>query len=282
MAQYLASDVHLRADHPERDRRFRAWLGRLTPADDLIIVGDLCDFWMGARSSESQLAAYPSLADLAEFRRRGGSLAIMAGNHDEWLCPFYERVLGARIISEPHDMTVHGLRIRLVHGHRLGARRMWKAAMESRAFFRAFGRIPGPVAGLLDRALARKNERGLLEDEERHLKVYRSYASSCRDVADLVVIGHVHRPVNESGSDPRLIVLGGWQHRSSYLAIDQRGAHFHIIPDPSPVVRGSHRGQAPADGAVDALEYSAESQTSEDSPWDRASEQRRSDDTADR
>ncbi|MGP0069224.1 MAG: UDP-2,3-diacylglucosamine diphosphatase [Isosphaeraceae bacterium] len=229
MAHYFASDVHLRGDHPERDRRFREWLGQLKPDDHLVIVGDLCDFWMGARCSGAELADYPSLADLAAFRRRGGSLAIMAGNHDEWLCPFYERVLGARIIAEPHDMTVQGLRVRLVHGHRLGARRLWKAAMESHAFFRAFGWIPGPIAGRLDQALARKNALRLLDDEERHLRVYRKYAESCRDLADLVVIGHVHRPVDESGTAPRMIVLGGWQHHSSYLTIDERGAIFHVL-----------------------------------------------------
>jgi len=231
VAHYFASDVHLRGDHPERDGRFRAWLGQLTTADDLVIVGDLCDFWMGARLSEDQLAAYPSLADLTEFRRRGGSLAIMPGNHDEWLCRFYEGALGARIIAEPHDMIVHGLRVRLVHGHRLGARRLWKAAMESRAFFRAFGWLPGPIASGLDHVLAWKNERGLLDDEERHLKVYRDYATACRDLADLVVIGHVHRPVDESGATPRMVVLGGWQHRSSYLTIDERGAIFRILSE---------------------------------------------------
>jgi UDP-2,3-diacylglucosamine hydrolase len=229
VAHYFASDVHLRGDRPDRDRRFRAWLGQITTADDLVIVGDLCDFWMGARYSEDQLAAYSSLEMLAEFRRRGGSLAIMTGNHDEWLCRFYERALGARIIAEPHDMTVHGLRVRLVHGHRLGARRLWKAAMESRTFFRAFGWIPGPIAGGLDRVLAWRNVRGLPVDEERHLKVYRAYATACRDVADLVVIGHVHRPVDESGAAPRMIVLGGWHRDSSYLTIDERGARLHVL-----------------------------------------------------
>ena len=155
----------------------------------------------------------------------------MAGNHDRWLCPFYERALGAEIIEEPADRLIHGLRVRMVHGHRLGARRLWKAAMESRAFFRAFGWIPRPIATGLDHVLAWKNERGLLDDEERHLKVYRTYAASCRDVADLVVIGHVHRPVDEVCDGPRLIVLGGWQHRSSYLRIDESGACFHVVPD---------------------------------------------------
>ncbi len=231
MAHYFASDVHLREDHPERDRRFRDWLGQVTPADDLVIVGDLCDFWMGARSSEERLAAYPGLKVLANFRRGGGSLAIMPGNHDEWLCPFYERELGARIITEPHDMTVHGLRLRLVHGHRLGARRRWKAMMESPAFFRAFGRVPGPIARELDRILEWKNQRGLLADEERHLKVYREYAAALQGAADLVVIGHVHRPVDDAETTPRLVVLGGWQRDSSYLVIDEQGARFRVLHD---------------------------------------------------
>jgi UDP-2,3-diacylglucosamine hydrolase len=234
VAHYFASDVHLRDDHPERDRRFRSWLDGLTDADSLVIVGDLCDFWMGARQPDRRLVEHPSLRALAEFRRRGGSLAIMAGNHDQWLCPFYRRALGAEIIEEPADCVFHGLRVRMVHGHRLGARRLWKAGMESRAFFRAFGLVPGPIAMLLDRVLSWKNERGLLEDEGRHLRVYRSYAASCRDLADLVIFGHLHRAVDEAGDGPRLIVLGGWQHRSSYLKIDESGATFHVVADPDP------------------------------------------------
>jgi UDP-2,3-diacylglucosamine hydrolase len=103
--------------------------------------------------------------------------------------------------------------------------------MESHAFFRAFGWLPGPIARPLDRILTWKNERGLLDDEERHLRVYRSYAACCRDAADIVIIGHVHRAVDESGSVPRLIVLGGWQHRSCYLRVDEAGATHFVIPD---------------------------------------------------
>jgi UDP-2,3-diacylglucosamine hydrolase len=155
----------------------------------------------------------------------------MAGNHDEWLCPYYEAKLGARIIAEPFDLTIHGLRLRLVHGHHLGARRAWKSWMESRAFFKAFAAVPGPIARTLDQILAWHNERGLEADEERHLAVYRQYATHCRGSADIVVIGHVHRPVDLPHENPRLVVLGGWQHRSSFLKIDAAGATFHIESD---------------------------------------------------
>lgn len=228
MPHYFASDVHLRHDRPDRDRRFRAWLSTLTRDDSLVIVGDLCDFWMGSRRTHDDPLRSESLQALAEFRRQGGSLEIMAGNHDEWLCPFYQSALGATIIVEPHDMTIHGLRLRIVHGHLLGARRAWKAWMESRAFYEAFSYVPGPVARALDQTLAWRNRRGLDADEERHLKVYRAYAQNLYGTADVVVFGHVHRPVDLALGAVRLIVLGGWQRGRSFLKIDESGATFHV------------------------------------------------------
>jgi UDP-2,3-diacylglucosamine hydrolase len=231
VAHYFASDIHLRFDHPERDGRFAAFVSRLNRDDALWIAGDLCDFSMGARLSAAELLRSISLQALAQFRNGGAGLAIMAGNHDKWLGPFYASELGATIIAEPYDLESFGLRIRIVHGHLLGARRPWKAWMESRAFYRAFGRLPRPIADQLDRALTWRNERDLAADEERHLHVFREYTARCRGSADLVVIGHVHRAVDESSTYPRLIVLGGWQRRSSFLRVDESGAQFQIEDD---------------------------------------------------
>lgn len=235
MAHYFASDVHLRFDQPDRDLRFSNWLSQLRPDDSLLLAGDLCDFWMASRNSPTELLEKNvSLRRLAEFRSQGGELSIMPGNHDAWLCPFYERELGARIVSDPFELTVCGLRLHLVHGHLLGARRKWKAWMESHAFFTGFSRLPNPLARVLDGVLTRNNDRKLDSDEERHLRFYRIYAARLRGQADLVVIGHVHRAVDENATDPRMIVLGGWQARSSYLKVDQQGASFHIQDDRKP------------------------------------------------
>jgi UDP-2,3-diacylglucosamine hydrolase len=235
---YIASDVHLRLDRPERGRRFAGWVQRLDEDASVLILGDLCDFWMGTRCSEAEMMGCDGLRALAEFRARGGSLSIMAGNHDRWLCPFYERALGAAIVNDPLDITAHGIRLHLVHGHLLGARREWKAWMESRRFFTAFVHLPSPVAGMLDLLLEKKNLSELERDERRHLAIYRQYADLKHGQADIVVIGHMHRAVDDSESDPRMIVLGGWQHRSSYLKIDPSGASFHVLSDedaePSP------------------------------------------------
>ena len=240
MTLYLASDVHLRLDRPERGRRFARWVRSLEPDASLLILGDLADFWLGTRCSEAERLGCDGLRVLTDFVRQGGTLSIMAGNHDRWLCPFYERSFGAKIVDEPLDTTVSGIRLHLVHGHRLGARRKWKAWMESRTFFDAFGHLPAPVAGVLDQLLEDKNLKELERDECRHLAVYRQYAATKRGQADIVVIGHVHRAVDDLDSDPRMIVLGGWQHRSSFLRIDPSGATFSVMSDedaePSPAV----------------------------------------------
>ena len=38
-------------------------------------------------------------------------------------------------------------------------------------------------------------------------------------------------PWTTSASTPRMIVLGGWQERSSYLTINSTGATFHVVAD---------------------------------------------------
>ena len=224
MPVYFASDVHLRSDRPERALRFARWVGRLQAEDTVWIVGDLCDFWCATRQGRAQTEQCPGLIALASFRARGGSLNILPGNHDVWLGPFYERFLQACFVAEPVDIQVCGFTVRLVHGHLLGARRRWKAGMESRAFYHAFARLPRLVANPLDRLLEQANENGRLASEERHLRVFRRYASGLPTGEDMVIFGHVHRQVDELAGGCRLIVLGGWHDSTNYLKIDQTGA----------------------------------------------------------
>jgi UDP-2,3-diacylglucosamine hydrolase len=232
---YFASDVHLRLDHPERSRRFARWVNGLDADDTLTIVGDLCDFWMGARQLPRALEQCAGLQALAAFRARGGPITVLPGNHDFWLGRFYEEQLGVRFLHEPFDVEVYGLRLHLVHGHRLGARRVWKGWMESHAFLRAFRLCPSPLASALDRVLERNNESRRLADEARHLAVYRRFVAGADGPFDLVVIGHVHEPVDDPSLNPRMVVLGGWHHQSSYLKVDASGATLVVEPDPATI-----------------------------------------------
>lgn len=224
MPVFFASDMHLRLDRPDRGRRLARFVDGLAPGDSLYLVGDVCDFWFASRQRDGDPLACAGLRALARFRDRGGALTVLPGNHDLWLGPLYERVLGVGFVDEPLTVEAYGLRLYLVHGHRVGGRQAWKAGMESRGFLKAFERLPPPLAGGLDRLLDRSNDKGRERDEARLIAVYRSYLARVGPDADLAVFGHVHSPLDDPNCRPRLVVLGGWHDRSSYLRVDERGA----------------------------------------------------------
>lgn len=232
MSAYFTSDVHLRLDRPERGQRFASWVETLSEDDSLTIVGDLCDFWFAARQHQSGLESCQGLRALANFRARGGRLTILPGNHDGWLGPFYENVLGANFVPEPLEVNVHGLRLHLRHGHTLGGQLAWKGWMESRLFLIAFRNLPTKLASFCDRQLEHRNQKKREADATQQLATYRRYAQSCVGRADVLVIGHVHRSFEDAKLSPRLIIPGGWFGQSSFVKVDPSGAVLVVEPAP--------------------------------------------------
>lgn len=230
MPDYFLSDVHLRHDRPERGHRLARLVDRLGGCDRLFIVGDLCDFWLASRQSRDDPMACAGLRALVDFRVRGGEITVLAGNHDAWLGPFYRRLFEPTWVEDRVDVDSHGLRARLVHGHRLGARSLWKATMESRAFLHGFAVIPRRLALDLQDRLEHSNEAHRQANDLRHLAVYRRHADGFAGSIDLFIVGHIHRATDDPGP-PRMVVLGGWHHRSSYLRIDGDGPNFVVEED---------------------------------------------------
>ena len=99
--------------------------------------------------------------------------------------------------------------------------------MESRAFLTVFGAVPGRLALALERRLDQSNQARREATDRRHLAVYRRHADSMADAVDLVILGHIHPAIDDPGP-PRLIVLGGWHDRASYLRVDEGGASFVV------------------------------------------------------
>ena len=225
---YFLSDVHLRLDQPDRGDRLARLIDRIEPTDALTIVGDLCDFWFAARQRRADPMRCRGLRSLVGFRDRGGSITILAGNHDAWLGRFYERTLGATFLPDSLERTVGGLRALITHGHRLGARTTWKAGLESRLFLGGFRLLPDFVADRLGDQLRRTNKSHQEEFDQRGREVYERYVVGVGDRFDLVILGHVHRPLDTGDSHPRLVILGGWHDASAYLVVDGASVEHHV------------------------------------------------------
>ena len=224
MADYFLSDVHLRLDRPDRGERLARVVDRLGPAEALTIVGDLCDFWFAARQRQADPLTCPGLRALARFRDRGGSITTLAGNHDAWLGPFYEQTFGARFVPDGLERDLDGQRTLITHGHRLGARTQWKAALESRAFLAAFRRLPDWLADRLGEQLHRTNARNQDVFDRQGLATYQEQVRSLGDRYDRVILGHVHRPYQ----DDRLVVLGSWLEGTAYF-VTNGGRGDHVV-----------------------------------------------------
>ena len=227
MADYFLSDVHLRLDHPDRGARLARVVDRLTLADTLTIVGDLCDFWYAARQRRGNPMACMGLRSLASFRDRGGRITALAGNHDAWLGRFYARTFGAEFEPGHLERDLGGRRTLIAHGHRFGARTNWKVALESRAFLAAFTALPGFVADRLGAQLGRTNERNQELFDRRGLEIYRQQVARLDARYDRVILGHVHR----AHADGRMVILGGWQAGSAYLVVD--GDDWRHVVEPA-------------------------------------------------
>jgi UDP-2,3-diacylglucosamine hydrolase len=232
LSDYFLSDVHLRHDRPDRGHRLARLVNSLESDDTLYIVGDLCDFWLTSRQRDREPLDCPGMSALANFVGRGGKLTLFAGNHDLWLREYFQRSIGGEWVEDSRRVLSYGHRLHLAHGHRIGARTAFKALLESRAFLFSFERLPSPLAERLEHRLESSNDRHREADDRRHIATYRKFADTLVREVDVVVVGHLHKTLDDTSCAPRLIVLGNWHRRSSYLRIDESGMTLHIEDEP--------------------------------------------------
>ena len=112
----LLSDVHLQADMP---RTFGAWRQHLlhTPADALLILGDLFEVWVGDDAASDGFAA-----DCAAVLREAAArrpIAFLPGNRDFLVGDAFLAASGVQRLADPTVLLAFGQRWLLAHGDAL-------------------------------------------------------------------------------------------------------------------------------------------------------------------
>jgi UDP-2,3-diacylglucosamine hydrolase len=112
----LLSDVHLHADMP---RTFAAWRDHLlgTPADAVLMLGDLFEVWVGDDSAGSGFAA-ECMAVLHQASRQR-RLAFLPGNRDFLVGDALLAATGMQPLGDPTVLQAFGQRWLLTHGDAL-------------------------------------------------------------------------------------------------------------------------------------------------------------------
>lgn len=218
----FVSDLHLtEADHPH----FRT-LGRLlgaTAAEEVYLLGDLCEVWVGDDDDGPLARALVGLLTRAACRAR---VFVMPGNRDFLYGERFAREAGVELIGDPHCLPDG---ILLAHGD---------AFCTDDHDYQALRRVVRSAPWqeeILSRSLAERRALALgLRAQSRASNANK--ASNIMDVSaaevdrvmteagmHILVHGHTHRPGIHPARWGKRLVLGAWERCAWYLEQDGNG-----------------------------------------------------------
>jgi UDP-2,3-diacylglucosamine hydrolase len=231
---YFASDFHLGtgtyASCREREARLVRWLDMIkTDASEVFLMGDVFDFWFEYNSVVPK-GYIRFLGKLAELADAGVKLYLFKGNHDMWMFDYFERELGATIISDELVIEHNGKKFYLHHGDGLGPgdkfykilKKIFRSKLCQWLFARIHPNLGVGIANYWSRHSRHTNEKmeGHKPGQQEWLVIY------CKELLkthfyDYMIFGHRHMPLDIKLDDKsRYINLGEWISNSSYAVFD--------------------------------------------------------------
>jgi len=194
----FVSDLHLAEQRPRTIARFLRFLAEdASRHRELVILGDLFEFWIG---DDAAASARPVVDALAAHSASGRRLLLMHGNRDPLLGHGFAAASGGTLLADPIVLDVAGTPTLLSHGD------AWCTLDVAYQRFRATVRQPDFQRDFLSKALDERIAfaRGLRlqSDSEKSMK-----AADIMDVTPDAVVaalreagvrriihGHTHRP----------------------------------------------------------------------------------------
>lgn len=220
-------DVHLCPEEPARLHLLCDFLMRQRDESARIyILGDLFDYWVGAK----QLRLRPwaaALGAVAEALRGGPAVGVIGGNRDYLLDPPSLQPYGLESLGMEHWFTRDGLRFCLVHGHMQfpdpRQSRLFLWFIQS-ALMRWVARaVPLAVSNFVATSLRRWRRFTNRDKDPTKGRRYdpARFASFFERGADVVICGHNHwaRDYTPDLARPgkHLLAVGTWRDAPSYL-----------------------------------------------------------------
>ena len=239
----FVSDLHLSPRSPGATALFLQFLaGRARQADELFILGDLFEAWIGDDDAGEPYNA-AIVAALRAASDAGVRIGVMHGNRDFLLGPGFAAASGCRLLSDPYVLSTPEWQFVLSHGDAL--------CLDDTAYmaFRAQVRNPEWQAALLAKPLAERRAiaahmRQVSESSQRDKdNPYTDLEPAATD--DFLrqhgyatfIHGHTHQPARHDhiidGIHVERWVLADWhEERGECLAWDgEQLAREAILPD---------------------------------------------------
>ena len=238
----FVGDTHFhlvpRSGELARQERFLSFLEMARHADELVLLGDIFDFWFDY--PHFRLRGYEEiLHGLDAVHEAGTRLHFVGGNHDIWAAKYFRDRYGTSANGAPVDLDLDGTRLRVIHGDGLLARDMiyngFRWLVRQRAGV-ALAKALHPellyhfccwLSGT-SRKASRDESAIIVERAQRHL-------AAANDGWDMLLIGHVHHAFHIQKDGRAMAALGSWFGEESYgIWSEGRFALKDFATDPRP------------------------------------------------
>jgi len=213
--QHFISDLHLEESNSGVVEGFIAYLASLNTGDDLYILGDLFEVWIGDDFHDPLIESVE-----AAIRACPASVYLMHGNRDFLIGRDFASRANISLLDDPTRISIGGEPVLLMHGDSLCTRDEAYIAIRSQL------RDPAFQAQLMAQPIdARRQIAANARQESTHHK--QQTAMEIMDVTPnevdrimtahgvrTLIHGHTHRPMDHQSEgytgDLRRVVLGDW------------------------------------------------------------------------
>ena len=226
--EYFISDLHLEESNPKVVEGFVTYLTSLNAGDNLYILGDLFEVWIGDDFQDSLIESVEAAICACKAH-----VSLMHGNRDFLIGQDFASRANVSLLDDPTCITIGDEPVLLMHGDSLCTRDEAYMAVRSQL------RDPRFQAQLLAQPIdARRQIAASARQESTHHK--QQTAMEIMDVTPsevdqimtnhgvrTLIHGHTHRPMDHqsegSAGDLRRIVLGDWGKNGWHAVADADG-----------------------------------------------------------
>ncbi|MDZ7314983.1 MAG: UDP-2,3-diacylglucosamine diphosphatase [candidate division KSB1 bacterium] len=230
---YIISDLHLGAESKalEREKEEKAYsffCHVKKERGDLLIVGDLFDFWFEYRHAVPK--RHFRILSILSLMSKSIPIHYLVGNHDFWLNSFISEEIGLIVHADDFSFQYDGLRIYVRHGDGLlksdHGYRLLKKILRNRLSINLY-RAVHPDIGIplalycsgLSRKAGEKNGKDYRDDD------YRDFAfQKIEQGYQVVILGHTHVPALAAYQNGVYLNPGFWGKNFTFAVLDDGAA----------------------------------------------------------
>jgi UDP-2,3-diacylglucosamine hydrolase len=241
----FVSDTHFHlepdASEAERLEQFIRLLDYACGADELVLLGDIFDFWFDYR--HFRLKGYDGLLQaLDRVREAGTRIHFIGGNHDIWAAAYFHQRYGSSPDGASEIRTWGSRRVLLNHGDGLHkfdwAYNSFRAVVRTQLGIVLAKCLHPEMLFTLSTWLS-GHSRGATRDEASKIqqRARRWFDRQSEPPWDLLVMGHVHHGFLLDRDHRQLAALAGWFDPLSYGLL--RNGQFQLLDfvrDPLPTL----------------------------------------------